>query len=115
MDIIIKAIEPTNAIFYLTVYPLDVTIGDITDAALDKLINKMKEIRSVKNRRIILRIFSEMNGSWFNYGQQPSLFIKVWKHWVAKIRKDIQGVDILWAPNSSNGYPFLGQTYSNSK
>jgi beta-mannanase len=58
----------------------------------------------------MIRYASEMNGSWFLYGQKPTEFIREWNRLVNAVRNatDTTNVAFLWAPNSGNGYPYMG-------
>ncbi|KAJ3033288.1 hypothetical protein HDV00_006526 [Rhizophlyctis rosea] len=79
----------------------------VTDSGIDALANLIGN-QTHRGRRVFLRYASEMNGNWFKYGQQPTAFkasfIKVVTAVRAKALKD--NLAIVWAPNSSNGYPF---------
>ncbi|KAI8840255.1 hypothetical protein BC829DRAFT_403290 [Chytridium lagenaria] len=54
-----------------------------------------------------------MNGSWFNFGQDPTGFITAWRRAYDTITARIGAsnrdkVAFVWAPNSGNGYPYPG-------
>ncbi|KAJ3136563.1 hypothetical protein HK100_001546 [Physocladia obscura] len=59
---------------------------------------------------------SEMNGSWFQYGQDPLGFIAAWIRCITYWRKALGSnsikVAFIWSPNSGNGYPYPGDPYS---
>jgi hypothetical protein len=103
----------SSAIMYLTIYP-DLGFDSVTDGALKQLVDRVVEITN-KGRKMFIRYASEMNGSWFRYGQQPRAFIQSWRKVVDAIRSAIKSRDLvafIWAPNSANGYPFAGNTFS---
>ncbi|KAI9097199.1 glycoside hydrolase superfamily [Phlyctochytrium arcticum] len=99
----------SDAFLYLTVYPMT-GFGNVTEAKIDELIVHINAGLK-QGRRFMIRYAPEMNGSWFVYGQQPAAFLASWKTFVDRVRKgvsDKRKVAFLWAPNSSNGYPFPG-------
>ncbi|KAI8609848.1 glycoside hydrolase superfamily, partial [Chytriomyces sp. MP71] len=66
--------------------------------------------------KVLLRFASEMNGSWFQYGQDPIGFLAAWKRcitfWRNALGENKDKVAFIWSPNSGNGYPYLGGAYS---
>ncbi|KAJ3150066.1 hypothetical protein HDU86_006790 [Geranomyces michiganensis] len=96
----------TDAIAYLTVYPMQ-GFDKVTDAHIQELAGYLTKTA----RRFIIRYAPEMNGNWFAYGQDPAAFIENWRRFVTIMRQvvgDPSKVAFLWSPNSSNGYPFVG-------
>ncbi|KAI8915295.1 glycoside hydrolase superfamily [Powellomyces hirtus] len=108
---LINLVEETNtdAIFYLTVYPMQ-GFEAVTTEHITQLGNALNT--GIKNgRRFMIRYAPEMNGNWFKYGQDPVKFLASWKIFVDTLRAmlvDKTKLAFLWAPNSSNGYPFVG-------
>ncbi|KAJ3037647.1 hypothetical protein HDV00_001452 [Rhizophlyctis rosea] len=105
----------TDAIMYLTVYPIE-GFDNVTDSAITDLAGVISQ-QVTKGRRVFLRYASEMNGGWFAYGQQPTKFLASWKKVTDVVRAAIpdsvkQNFAVVWAPNASNGYPFAGGLYS---
>ncbi|KAJ3194866.1 hypothetical protein HDU67_004574, partial [Dinochytrium kinnereticum] len=101
----------TDAFAYLTIYPF-LGFAGVTDAQLNELGDRIVRIIS-RGRKIFLRLYPEMNGSWFNYGQDPAGFIAAWRRAVDTINAKIGSADrdkiaYVWAPNSGNGYPYPG-------
>ncbi|KAJ3107904.1 hypothetical protein HDU97_002836 [Phlyctochytrium planicorne] len=99
----------TDTFAYLTVYPF-LGFDGVTDAQLNDLAQRIVKIIS-RGRKVFLRLYPEMNGSWFNYGQDPAGFIKAWKRAVDTINNQIGAshrdyIAYVWAPNSGNGYPY---------
>ncbi|MBT2596002.1 hypothetical protein J7I92_12155 [Arthrobacter sp. ISL-72] len=56
---------------------------------------------------IMVRFGHEMNGSWYPWGQQPTLFIEKFRQVAAAVHP-VPGTTMLWAPNEGGGYPFSG-------
>jgi hypothetical protein len=112
----VEQVEATNsdAFIYLTLYPF-FGFERVTDKAIDQFAQRVKKIVD-SGRKILIRYASEMNGSWFSYGQQPTTFKKSWIAMVTHVRevtKDhADSVAFLWAPNSGMGYPFKNNLFS---
>ncbi|KAJ3104010.1 hypothetical protein HDU96_009074 [Phlyctochytrium bullatum] len=101
----------TDASAYLTIYPFKGFDG-VTDDQLTELAQRIVRIIN-RNRSVFLRLYPEMNGSWFNYGQDPEGFIKAWRRAVTFLNNAIGAqnrnrISYIWAPNSGNGYPYPG-------
>ncbi|KAJ3084725.1 hypothetical protein HDU99_006159 [Rhizoclosmatium hyalinum] len=104
----------TDAFAMLTVYPFGgfdaITEKQLADMAtgLNNLVND--------GHQVFFRFASEMNGSWFQYGQDPIGFVNAWRKFVTYWRKALgpnaSKVAFIWSPNSGNGYPFLKQEFS---
>ncbi|TPX73569.1 mannan endo-1,4-beta-mannosidase [Chytriomyces confervae] len=104
----------TNAVAMLTLYPFE-GYSKITDAQLQEMadwFNKMADA----GHSIFVRFASEMNGSWFPYGQDPIGFLASWKRcitfWRNALGANKSKVAFIWSPNSGNGYPYPNGQYS---
>ena len=97
--------------FFLKVYPGPSGFPGITDDDRTALVNKCTDL-SEKGRRIILRFAPEMNGSWFIYGQAPTLYKSEYHKLANLIRSNAPQVALLWSPSSGNGYPYPNGKYS---
>ncbi|ORY48553.1 glycoside hydrolase [Rhizoclosmatium globosum] len=99
------------AILFITVYPHqweDNPYDLYTDADILKLAYQLDNLTHPNKsaRRVMLRFAPEMNGNWFNYGQQPTRFVQEYKRIVDKIRSVTSRVSFVWAPNAADSYPF---------
>ncbi|KAI8609846.1 hypothetical protein BC830DRAFT_799919 [Chytriomyces sp. MP71] len=81
----------------LTVYPFQ-GYANITDAQLKEMADYLNQIVNA-GHSVFFRFASEMNGSWFQYGQDP-------------IGTNKNKVAFIWSPNSGNGYPYPNNVYS---
>ncbi|KAI8832174.1 glycoside hydrolase superfamily [Chytridium lagenaria] len=95
---------------YLTIYPHK-GYEAVTDAELNELGERLLRIIQA-GRKIFLRLWPEMNGTWFPYGQNPAAFKRAWRRAVEIILRIIgeenrDQLALVWAPNSGNGYPWL--------
>ncbi|KAJ3112965.1 hypothetical protein HK100_002143 [Physocladia obscura] len=65
---------------------------------------------------VFFRFASEMNGSWFPYGQDPIGFVNAWirciTYWRNALGSNASKVAFIWSPNSGNGYPYPNEAYS---
>jgi len=99
----------TDAIAYVTLYPME-GFAAVSDQALQDLVLRLNNGLS-RGLRFFIRYSSEMNGNWFRYGQQPTAFLASWRRVIGYVRQatnNSQNIAFIWAPNSGNGYPFLG-------
>ncbi|KAJ3131515.1 hypothetical protein HK100_006287, partial [Physocladia obscura] len=103
----------TDAILFLTVYPVSFT--NYTDEDISTLAYQLSNITdpTLSSRRVLLRFAPEMNGNWFAYGMQPVQFIAEWKRIVTAVRAITNRVAFVWSPNSANEYPFAATIPTN--
>ncbi|KAI9346454.1 glycoside hydrolase superfamily [Obelidium mucronatum] len=104
----------TDAFAMLTLYPFQ-GYDKITDAQIADMGTRLNKLANA-GRPVFLRFASEMNGSWFSYGQDPIGFLAAWKRCITAWRKalgaNVNKVAFVWSPNSGNGYPFPGNDFS---
>ena len=60
---------------------------------------------------VIVRFAHEMNGSWYEWGQQPSEYIAAFRRVAGAVHHHAPGSSMIWAPNYGGGYPFTGGKY----
>ena len=66
------------------------------------------------NMPIFLRWCHEMNGSWYAWGQQPTLYVQKFQEFSTVIHNRAPGVAMVWTPNQAAGYPWAGSgAYAN--
>lgn len=53
-----------------------------------------------------------MNGSWYIWGQQPTLYIAKFREFADIIHTKAPNVAMVWTPNQGWGYPWSGGAYS---
>jgi hypothetical protein len=61
---------------------------------------------------VFLRFAHEMNGSWYNWGQQPGAYIAAYRRVASQVHAIAPGTVMLWAVNYGGGYPFTGGRYA---
>ena len=64
------------------------------------------------NVAILLRWNHEMNGSWFAWGQQPTLYVRKFQEFAGIIHLRAPNVAMAWTPNQGWGYPWPDRKYS---
>jgi len=61
---------------------------------------------------IILRWCHEMNGSWYAWGQQPTLYVAKFREFADIIHQRAPGVAMAWTPNQGWGYSWSWGSYA---
>ncbi|KAJ3171468.1 hypothetical protein HDU88_007548 [Geranomyces variabilis] len=115
----------TDAILYLTVFPrMQASFTKTGNEAFDQLEPQqvlddfvaLLQSYVSGGRRVLVRIASEMNGSWFPWGQRPTRYVAMWRRFHTAVRAKIpasqNSVAFLFSPSSGNGYPFPGGMYN---
>jgi hypothetical protein len=109
-EFIEQASAQPHAFIYLTIYPYE-GFDAVSDSAFLELVTKIQAIVNAGNN-LMIRYASEMNGSWFRYGQQPTAFKREWIRLVTAVRTatsaNPKSVAFLWSPNDGSGYPYSG-------
>lgn len=105
----IKEIVPTGGIAVITLEPMEglnaVNEKDCQDFA--DLCAKYEN----QGLGVMVRFAHEMNGSWYPWGQQPTLYKEKFRLLAKYIHKNTRNTAMLWAPNAGGGYPFSGSPY----
>jgi hypothetical protein len=99
----------TDAAVFLTVYPTSgfdaVTTDDFTALA-----KQILDYQQNLNRTVFLRYAPEMQGTWMEYGQQPTAFNTSWHTMYSTVKATAPETIMVWAPNTPQGYPYGQQT-----
>ncbi|WP_241976291.1 glycoside hydrolase family 26 protein [Cryobacterium algoricola] len=61
---------------------------------------------------VVVRFAHEMNGSWYEWGQQPTEYVAAFRRVADAVKRDAPGSAMMWAPNYGGGYPFAGGAYA---
>lgn len=77
-------------------------------------ITQFAKILSGFDLPIFLRWNHEMNGSWYLWSQQPTLYISKFIEFSNEVHSKASNVAIVWTPNQGAGYPWADGTYYNS-
>ena len=109
MDQFMKEVGEQNAIALLTLEPRDGLEAVTTEAVYD-LATRLSSY-NLQGVPIIVRFGHEMNGSWYPWGQQPSLYVQKFQLMANAIHRNAHLTAMIWAPNYGGGYPFSGGAY----
>jgi hypothetical protein len=61
---------------------------------------------------VIVRFAHEMNGSWYPWGQKPTLYKETFSRLASAVHTAAPGSAMMWAPSYAGGYPFANGQYS---
>jgi hypothetical protein len=56
---------------------------------------------------VVVRFGPEMNGHWYDWGQQPTAFVAAFRRIAEALQREAPGTATLWAPAYGGGYPFV--------
>ncbi|EST10976.1 glycosyl hydrolase [Sporolactobacillus laevolacticus] len=109
LNALTKEIAPTGGILLITLEPLDglKAISKKDDRDFAALCAKIEK----HGLGVMVRFAHEMNGSWYPWSQQPTLYKEKFRSLAKYIHAKTQNTAMLWAPNSGGGYPFSGGPY----
>jgi hypothetical protein len=93
-----------GTVLSLTIQPV-IALDAIPDAAHQQLAKLCKYINEL-GIPVIVRWAHEMNGSWFEFGQKPSLYKAAFKKAAMAIHGMTNLTWMMWAPNNPAGYPW---------
>ncbi|KAJ3412552.1 hypothetical protein HDV05_000586 [Chytridiales sp. JEL 0842] len=97
----------TDAIVFLTINNDD-GFEPITDDEITFLVDQLYDVSEVRGRNVMVRFMPEMNGNWYVYGQQPTLYTQTWIRFARAVRARAPKVALVWSPNPGSGYPYGG-------
>jgi hypothetical protein len=93
-----------GTVLSLTIQPV-IALDAIPDAAHQQLAKLCKYVNDL-GVPVIVRWAHEMNGSWFGFGQKPSMYKAAFKKAAMAIHGMTNLTWMMWAPNSPAGYPW---------
>ncbi|SCZ90202.1 BZ3500_MvSof-1268-A1-R1_Chr1-3g01836 [Microbotryum saponariae] len=107
-----RLIEATNtdAAIFLTVYPAT-GFAAVATSDFTALGSQILEYQVKYNRTVFLRYAPEMQGTWNQYGQQPTAFNQSWHQMYNAVKAIAPDTIMVWAPNTVQGYPY-GQSFA---
>ncbi|KAI9337131.1 glycoside hydrolase superfamily [Zopfochytrium polystomum] len=91
--------DGTDAAVFMTVYADSPAYVWPTEADLTVMAQKLQNISTSTGRTVYLRYLPEMDGSWMNYGAQPTELVANWKIMASVVRSVAPDVQIVWSPN----------------
>lgn len=100
----------TGSVLLLTLEPHG-GMSTMSPEVISKLAADVRRIND-QGTHVVLRFAHEMNGSWYAWGQQPGLYVDVFRKVAAAIHSAAPGSSMMWAPNYGGGYPFTGGQFA---
>ncbi len=100
-----------GGIAVLTIEPFG-GLGAITAAQCNDLGDLCAQQESLGIGGIMIRFAHEMNGNWYPWGQQPTLYRQTFQLLAGAIHSRTTRTAMVWSPNNGIGYPFGTGTYS---
>lgn len=82
-------------------------LGAVTQAVTDDLALTLDGFNKA-GVPVIVRFAHEMNGSWYEWGQQPAEYRAAFQRVAESLHRRAPGSATMWAPNYGGGYPFAG-------
>jgi hypothetical protein len=106
----VTQVRAQDAILLLTLQPTR-GLAAVTNAIATNLATTL----AAANRHgtpVIVRFGHEMNGSWYQWGQQPAAYVAAFRRVAVAVHRLAPGSAMMWAPNYGGGYPFTGGRYA---
>lgn len=105
----IAACKSANAIPMLTIE----TAGGL-DSYSSAQVSELATLLYRLDISLFLRWDHEMNGSWYPWGQKPTIYIQKFQEVANAMHSLAPNVAMVWTPNQGWGYPWAGGEYSAS-
>ncbi|KAL7750246.1 hypothetical protein RI367_004419 [Sorochytrium milnesiophthora] len=93
-----------GAFLFFTYEPIS-GLGNVTDQACSAIADLLAEINA-DGVPVVLRFAHEMDGGWYSWAHQPTLYIATWRRLATAVRAKANLTSLMWAPNSPNAYPW---------
>ena len=100
-----------GGIAVLTLEPFD-GLNAVTAVQCNDLADLCAQYEAQGIGGIMIRFAHEMNGNWYAWGQQPTLYRQTFQLLAGAIHSRTIRTAMLWSPNNGIGYPFGTGTYS---
>lgn len=101
-----QQVRADGGILLLTLEPRK-GLAAVTQAVTDKLAGTLDRFNKA-GVPVIVRFAHEMNGSWYEWGQQPAEYKAAFRRVAGSVHRLAPGSATMWAPNYGGGYPFTG-------
>jgi hypothetical protein len=101
-----EQVRSNGGILLLTLEPQQ-GLAAVTQEVTDELAGTVAGFNNA-GVPVIVRFAHEMNGSWYEWGQQPAQFKAAFRRVAESLHRLAPGSATMWAPNYGGGYPFTG-------
>jgi hypothetical protein len=105
VNALVDRLVDARGILLLTLEPYQ-GLDEVTDAVAEELAIRLDGY----NRRgvpVVVRFGPEMNGHWYDWGQQPTAFVAAFRRIAEALHREAPGAATMWAPAYGGGYPFV--------
>ena len=104
-------VRTSGGIAVLTLEPF-AGLSSITAAHCDDLADLCAQKEAQGLGGIMVRFAHEMNGNWYAWAQQPTLYRQTFQLLASSVHTRTTRTAMVWSPNNGIGYPFGTGTYS---
>lgn len=101
-----QQVRANGGVLLLTLEPRT-GLAAVTAAVTDELAITLDTFNNA-GVPVIVRFAHEMNGSWYEWGQQPAEYRAAFQRMAESLHRLAPGSATMWAPNYGGGYPFAG-------
>jgi hypothetical protein len=105
LNILLDEVSRLHGIALLTIEPA-VGLDVVTQHDCQRLATICATYEKQGIGGILIRFGHEMNGNWYNWGQQPILYKRTFRLLADSIHTATTRTAMMWAPNFGLGYPF---------
>lgn len=109
-DRLVKFIASAKEVGAIPVLTIE-TFGGLQSYSVSD-VRALGRILKASKSAAFLRWNHEMNGSWYPWGQQPTLYVKKFREFQSNISRIAPRVAFVWAPNQGWGAPWANREFS---
>jgi len=106
LDKTVESLKHSGGMLLLTLEPRN-GLDSVTQEVADSVAARLSGYNA-RGVMVLLRFAHEMNGSWYEWSQQPAKYIFTYRRVADAVHRLATGTAMLWAPNYGGGYPFHG-------
>lgn len=110
LDGAVGQVRDNGGILLLTLEPRQ-GLGAVTADAAEEFAGTLAKYNNA-GVPVIVRFAHEMNGSWYEWGQQPAAYKAAFRTMADAVHRKAPGSATMWAPNYGGGDPFTGGRFA---
>ncbi|WP_323959565.1 glycosyl hydrolase [Arthrobacter sp. JZ12] len=100
-----QQVAEMGALAVVTLEP-SVPLGELTAEDAEQLAEVLQDAGEEYGTAFFIRFAPEMNGTWFEWGQQPEEYVAAFRTVAEVVHAQVPSAAMLWAPSYASGYPF---------
>lgn len=81
-------------------------LAELTEDHAARLAEVLQAVSEAYGTAFFVRFAPEMNGTWYEWGQQPEDYVSAFRTVAAAVHAGVPSAAMLWAPSYAAGYPF---------